>query len=52
MSAAEAIVPADITNKAVKVEASALRRVNFADICSSILHAGLMAGDQFSAAVW
>ena len=53
MSAAEAIVPADIANTAVKVAANVPRRVNFADIWSSILHAvGSIAGDRFSAAVW
>ena len=52
MSAAEAIVPADIANTAVKVAANVPRRVNFTDIWSSILHAGSIAGDRFSAAVW
>jgi hypothetical protein len=45
-------ISADWYNTAVKVTANVLRRVNFTDIWSSILHAGSIAGDRFSAAVW
>jgi len=41
-----------MTNTAVNVATNVPHRVNFADIWSSILHAGHMAGDLFSAAIW